>query len=223
MKTFSFMYGKYHIEAFVQSDTVCPFVYCMMDAASVRALAESLAGERLVLFAVSGMDWAAELSPWPAPRAFRGGEDFGGGGEAYLRIVEQEIMPEAERQIGFPPSCRVAAGYSLAGLWVLYAAYRSKCFSRMVCVSGSLWYDGFLRFMKETPLPCPPEKVYFSLGRKEKMTKNQRMAVVETCMREAESFLQKKGTRTIFEENPGGHFQEPAERLARGIRWILPA
>jgi hypothetical protein len=66
-----------------------------------------------------------------------------------------------------------------------------------------------------------PEKVYFSLGAKEKLTKNQRMAVIGERTKEAVALLNQKGVNTIFVENHGGHFQEPIERLARGIRWVL--
>ena len=72
---------KYQVSVFKMSATACPCVYCMVDADSVQALAEQLSGQKLVLVTVSGMDWEKELSPWPAPRAFRGGQDFGGGAD----------------------------------------------------------------------------------------------------------------------------------------------
>ena len=50
---------------------------------------------------------------------------------------------------------------------------------------------------------------------------NQRMAVVEEHMAKAADLLAQEGADTIFEQNPGGHFQEPVERLTKGIRWIL--
>jgi hypothetical protein len=30
-----------------------------------------------------------------------------------------------------------------------------------------------------------------------------------------------KGVPTVFEMNPGGHFQDPEGRMAKGIRWML--
>ena len=47
------------------------------------------------------------------------------------------------------------------------------------------------------------------------------MAVVEEHMAKAADLLAQEGADTIFEQNPGGHFQEPVERLTKGIRWIL--
>ena len=221
MKKIEFTQGQYHIDGFVLSAESCPVVYCLMDAASVAELAECLDGEKLVLAAVSGMDWADDLSPWPAPRAFRGGHDFGGRADAYLQGLVQGVIPAVEQRLSFSPVCRVIGGYSLAGLCALYAMYRTDCFDRLVCASGSLWYDGFLDFMRQNSLRRVPEAAYFSLGDKEKQIRNQRMAVVEDCMKEATAFLQQQGTRTIFEQNPGGHFNESTERLAKGIRWAL--
>ena len=40
-------------------------------------------------------------------------------------------------------------------------------------------------------------------------------------MRKAADLLSHEGINTVFEQNPGGHFQEPVERLSKGIRWIL--
>ena len=221
MKRIAFAQENHHIETFIGADTVCPFVYCLMDEASVPALVKELEDQKIVFAAITGMDWEKDLSPWPAPRAFRGGKDFGGGADAYLQLILQEALPRVEEQLDFSSSYRAVAGYSLAGLWALYAAYRTDSFQRVACVSGSLWYDGFLDFMQQHPAGCAADRVYFSLGDKEKMTRNQRMAVVEEHMAKAADLLAQEGADTIFEQNPGGHFQEPVERLTKGIRWIL--
>jgi hypothetical protein len=179
------------------------------------------APEPLSLAAIGSVDWNKELSPWPAPKAFRGGEDFGGGGPDYLREVIEEIIPAVEHRLPAPPTCRVAAGYSLAGLWALYAGYQSRAFARIVCASASLWYDGFLEFLRTRRPEVLPERVYFSVGDKEKITKNQRLATVEDATRAAVDFLASQGVTTTFELNPGGHFVDAEKRLARGIEWVL--
>ncbi len=220
-KILQFKQGKYMVAVFVQSVQACPFVYCMVDADSVENLAECLSDQNIVLVTISGMDWENDLSPWPAERVFHKGKDFGGGADTYLQEIQRKILPEAECLLPFLPKYRVIAGYSLAGLCSLYAIYRMSSFQRVVCASASLWYDNFGDFMRENPILCLPEKIYFSLGKKEKMAKNQRMAVVEDRMKAAVIFLQQEGIQTIFEENPGGHFQEPIGRLAKGIRWAV--
>ena len=221
MKRIAFVHDKYHIETFIGTTASCPCVYCLIDEASVPALVEKLNDQKIVFTAITGMDWEKDLSPWPAPRAFRGGKDFGGGADAYLDLLLRKILPRVEEQLAFTPSYRVVAGYSLAGLWALYTAYRTDRFQRVACVSGSLWYDDFMNFMQRHPAGCAADKVYFSLGDKEKMTRNQRMAVVEEYMEKAADLLAQQGTDTVFEKNPGGHFQQPVVRLAKGIRWVL--
>ena len=62
------------------------------------------------------------------------------------------------------PRWRGIAGYSLAGLFAVYALYRTDVFARAASVSGSLWFPGFREYVfSHTPL-CRPDCVYFSLG-----------------------------------------------------------
>ena len=42
----------------------------------------------------------------------------------------------------------VIAGYSLAGLFALWAAWNSGYFRRVASVSGSLWYPGFTDYIR---------------------------------------------------------------------------
>ncbi len=221
MRTFNYTEGKYHINVFAMSDEDCPFVYSVMEVNDARNLVQSLADQKFVLVAISGLSWEDDLSPWPAEKVFRTGKAFGGKADRHIRILEERVLPKVEESLSVKPIYRVSAGYSLAGLCSLYALYRTTVFRRVVCASGSLWYDGFLDFMQKNPMKVLPEKVYFSLGSKEKQTKNPKMALVEIRTKAATVLLEQAGVETIFEENPGGHFYEPIERLARGIRWVL--
>jgi hypothetical protein len=47
------------------------------------------------------------------------------------------------------------------------------------------------------------------------------MATVKDCTIRLRDFYKKYGIDAVFEENPGNHFQNAAERLAKGISWIL--
>jgi predicted alpha/beta superfamily hydrolase len=221
MQTFTFTEGKYSCKVFKLAEEACPCVYAIVDSEDEQDLLNALAGQKLVLVALRGITWEDELSPWPAAKSFPGGKDFKGGADAFIQRIETKIMPRVDRGLDFAPSYNVIAGYSLAGLWSLYALYKTKIFQRAVCASGSLWYDGFLDFMREHQMSALPEKVYFSLGDREKITKNKRLAVVEERTQDAVAILQQKGVQTIFEMNKGGHFQDTTERLAKGIRWIL--
>lgn len=200
-----------------------PVVYSHSSADTAGSIAGLLDGLNVVFVAVDKVNWDRELSPWPAPKAFRGGDDFAGGADNYLQELTGSIVPAVEGALGFLPPYRVIEGYSLAGLFALYALYRTDIFSRAASVSGSMWYDGFLDFMRENRPLRLPERIYFSLGDHEKVTKNQRLATVEDYTAEAEKIMQSysNSVKTVFELNPGNHFVDVSERVAKGLRWIL--
>jgi Predicted hydrolase of the alpha/beta superfamily len=172
----------------------------------------------MTLVCISGIDWNRDLSPWPAKKVFE--EDFAGRADTYLSEMAGSIIPAVERHLGFTPARRGIAGYSLAGLFAVYAIYKTDIFSVAASVSGSLWFDGFVGYLKSHTPPAIPERVYFSLGDREKLTKNSRMACVEDQTAEAERVLRHLGAQTVFERNPGNHFVHVPSRIARGLDWV---
>ena len=119
------------------------------------------------------------------------------------------------------------AGYSLAGLFALWAAWNSGYFRRVASVSGSLWYPGFTDFIKDntprTGLKEGPglEKAYFSLGDRESRTRHPLMSRVDACTAEVVEKVRSYGIETTFEWNPGNHFDHPELRMARALAWLL--
>lgn len=182
---------------------------------------EQCPGTAFTLVSIAGIDWNRDLSPWKAGRAFKGSEDFAGGAGAYLEVLTKELIPAIEEFFGLRPRKRGIIGYSLAGLFAVYALYKADLFQLAGSVSGSLWFDGFVEFMQSHELRSPVERIYFSLGDQEKETKNQRIAQVEKTTVMAEQYLRNLGFRTIYEKNPGKHFEKVPERIARGIRWLV--
>lgn len=162
-----------------------------------------------------------DLTPWPAPAAWKGTPDFSGGADAFLERIEKEALPEIRGRLGYEPSWHGIAGYSLAGLFAAYALYKTDTFSRAASVSGSLWYDGFADFALGPPFAGKPERVYLSLGSKESRAGDKRMARVKEKTQTFFCHCEKIGIRAAFETNPGNHFQDPAGRLAKGIRWLV--
>ena len=181
---------------------------------------EAGSGEFLMA-AIPVADWDDALSPWRAPQPFRGGTDFGGGADAFLKKLESRLLPEIRAAFSAPDAPCYLAGYSLAGLFSVYALYRSTAFAGAASVSGSLWFPDFADYTAaHTPLQRP-ERVYFSLGDRESRTRNPLLRRTEDVTRAlCESFCA-SGTESVFERNPGGHFQEPGKRTARGITWLV--
>lgn len=208
-------YGPYTIELFT-GESSQGIVYAVMDRQCAEDTWSLLNGHKLALAVISGVDWNRELSPWSAPKAFRGGEDFGGQRPALLDMLTHQIIPFTEEKLGYVPKFRGIAGYSLAGLFALWSVYQTGLFDRAASISGSLWFDGFLEFMKAN---TPKVKlIYLSLGDKEKAAKNPRLAAVEDCTAQAAELLRAQGIPVAFETNRGGHFQDVPARIARGIQ-----
>ena len=170
---------------------------------------------------ITGEDWNADLTPWPAERVFAKGGDFGGRADRYLRVLTEELLPFAEHSLHAEGLPRTLAGVSLSGLFAVYAAHRTDAFHRICSVSGSLWYDGFLDFMVQNPVSPAVRRVYLSVGSREKNAKNPRMRRVEDCTLRAAGRLRQQDVDTCMEINPGGHYADGAERLRKGLTYIL--
>ena len=166
-------------------------------------------------------DWDRDLSPWPAKAVFKGGEDFGGGGDAALARLEQTVLPAVRASLSAPEAPVYLAGYSLAGLLAAYALFRLPWLTGAVCCSGSLWFPGFLEYAEAHSPAGKPERAYLSLGDKEKKSRNPVLSRVEEDTSAFRDLLLARGTDCTFVLNPGNHFQEPDKRMALGIAWCL--
>ena len=136
----------------------------------------------------------------------------------HLRCLSEKIMPETEEIYGLRPLQRWIGGYSLAGLFALWAALRSEMFTGAASVSGSMWYEGFVPFVCNAERL--PGSVYLSVGDREKLGRNAAFRSIEDRTCEVEHILARRGVRTVFEINPGGHFDDPLGRMERAVRWL---
>ncbi len=172
------------------------------------------------LVTVSGLNWEAELSPWAAGNLFKYSEMFTGGADAYLQFLTQQVLPQAEAGLN-GILWRGLAGYSLAGLFTVYAMYKTDLFSRAASMSGSLWYPGFKDFALKNTLRIAPQHLYFSLGDKEARARNQYLKTVQQCTEELAAHYRSLDINTFYELNPGGHYRNIISRSAAGIKWLL--
>ena len=172
--------------------------------------------ENYILLGLSGYDWNRDLSPWKAEAIFKNGRDFGGGADEYLNKITGKIIPSLNLKAQY----YALAGYSLAGLFALYAGYRCDDFKRIVSASGSLWYPDFLDYARSHELSSNIDCLYLSLGDKEAKTRNPIMVTVQENT-EAVYELYKDKIKCILEMNEGNHFKDASYRLYKGIRYIL--
>ena len=200
-------------------DPAAPALYTVSEAGDARGLFASLPAPRPTLVCIEGVDWNRDLSPWAARKVFRGGEDFSGEANAFLQTLLTELIPAAEA--GLSPAWRAVFGYSLAGLFSLWAMTQTDVFARCASVSGSLWFDGFVDYLAAHPLLGAPERVYLSLGDREEQAKNPRMQRARTATEAAQAVIEAQGVPCAFELNPGGHFQDVPARQRRAVLALL--
>lgn len=173
------------------------------------------------LVAVSGLDWSRDMPPWDAPPLAPGEAPFAGGAGEYLDRLLGTILPKAESGLALPPAWRGIAGYSLAGLFAVYALYRTDVFCRAASVSGSLWYPGLLEFVQGHAPKRLPERLYFSVGDRECRARSPSLQRVQANAEWLARFYRAQGVETCFVLNPGGHSSHAARRTAAGIAWLL--
>lgn len=187
---------------------------------TVNQLARKGTATDFSLAAIGNLNWDDEMSPWAISPISPKDTPCTGGADAYLDTLEEQILPRILHYVP-SPSFMALAGYSLAGLFAVYAMYRIDAFARIASASGSFWYPKFLDYVQQHEMKRQPECMYFSLGNKEARTKNKILQSVEEKTLWLENHYREFGIRTVYEENQGNHFQKANERMAKGICWIL--
>lgn len=209
---------------FLSSESGAPIIYLdtfSNEGQKVFEAAQVASCPPFTLVVISDLDWNHDMVPWDSPPAFKNADPCTGGADDYLRLLTEEIIPTAEKKITGVPCWRGIAGYSLAGLFALYSIYQTDLFSRVGSMSGSLWFPGMKEYIFSHELKLRPDCMYFSLGDKESKTRNTVLQSVQKNTEEIHAFYQSKGIDTVFQLNPGNHYNHAAERTAAGIVWML--
>ncbi|MBB5182704.1 alpha/beta hydrolase [Catenisphaera adipataccumulans] len=172
------------------------------------------------LVEISGLNWDDDMTPWYCPALTKGDTPCAGKADAYLSWMIQRLIPAVEKHLE-DPNGRILTGYSLAGLFAVYALYRTDVFRCVGSMSGSLWYPDFLEYTRTHTMVRRPDCIYFSLGDKEKNSAVELLQSVQDRTEAVYEDCRGAGIPTIFELNPGNHYQFSDQRTARGIVWIL--
>lgn len=171
--------------------------------------------------AIGNIDWDDEMSPWAIPPISKNDTPCTGGADVYLSKLTNDILPEILKRLIGEPEYIALTGYSLAGLFAVYAMYHTNLFSRIASASGSFWYPDFLSYVKNRDLKEPLQRIYFSLGDKEAKTHNKIFQSVADNTLWLENWYRSMNIKTIFEMNTGNHFKNTKERMAKGIAWVI--
>ena len=163
---------------------------------------------QLIALKVNG--WNHDLSPWKAPAVF-GNSDFGDGASDTLSEVLSLCTDDNRKYY--------IGGYSLAGLFALWATTKTDRFAGVAAASPSVWFPSFEEYIEERKPLC--DAVYLSLGDREEKTRNPVMATVGDKIRQLHLFLEKEGYNCILEWNEGNHFKDFDIRTAKAFAWVM--
>lgn len=186
------------------------------DLNGIRSEVETIrsqTGKDFYLLACKVDNWNRDLSPWKAAPVF-GTEPFGGKAQQTLDFLQNEVLSR------YTDKTLYIGGYSLAGLFALWAVYQTDIFQGAAAASPSVWFPGFLNYTHERQIQT--KAVYLSLGDREEKTKNPLMSQVGNAIRALYEDLDTKETiRTTLEWNSGNHFKDPDLRTAKAFAWLL--
>ena len=184
----------------------------------VAAIAQGSA-HSFLFAAVPVKSWNDELSPWEAPAVW-GKECFDGNAADTICFLTEQAIPTLKQQFALPRNVRIIlGGYSLAGLFALWASTQTELFSGVAAASPSVWFPGWMEFEQQHPIQA--QRVYLSLGDREEHTRNATMAAVGENIRTLHRELAERRKSCVLEWNCGGHFKDADLRTARAFRWVM--
>ena len=167
-------------------------------------------------------NWNQDLSPWEAPPVF-GKEGFGGEAGRTLSFIRSSLLPA----YGITPvkgqQAIVLGGYSLAGLFSLWASYQEEgdFLDGVAAASPSVWFPGWTDYVKTKDVGA--RAVYLSLGDREHRSKNPLLRQVNDALETQYQLLLCQGVLCTRVWNQGTHFQEAPQRTGRAFRWVIQA
>ena len=159
-------------------------------------------------------DWDRFLSPWKMENPFQRREDFKGEGNVTLSEL-LSLIPEVEKNRKY--RSRSLVGYSMGGLFALWASTRTDLFDSVSSVSGSLWFKGLKDYLSQNRANA--ERIYLSLGKKEKKSSSPIISTVEEKTKEIFSLLSSSCT-VGYREEEGGHFDNEGHRLINAVAFL---
>ena len=166
----------------------------------------------------------ADYTPWPLQASETMPIDFGGKAEEHLSFITTHVIPFCESEYGFASSTekRVMGGYSLGGLFSLYAAVNTDLFGTVLSCSSSLWYPDFLDYLKERHFKAAHPKLYMSVGDQEGTTATNLTADQTSNTIALKDFYEPKFLAGDFKFTleEGNHGNDISGRAWRAVEWV---
>lgn len=180
-------------------------------------------GCSIVIVYVGFNDWDNLLTPWPAPGVPKGSDSFKGEAPKFNQVLINSVIPEAEKALGIAEvEERDLIGVSLGGLFTLWQWMQFDTFHSIGCLSGSFWYEGFLDWIKQYPLPKKSGKAFFLLGTEEPKASVKAFQTVGDNTEAIVARLKSDGIPVEFEWVAGDHFANPLQRAEQALEELIP-
>ena len=194
-----------------------PVIYVIDAAEHPFDIDEPARGRACTIVKVCVRDWNDSLTPWRAPGIYRGNPDFAGDAATTLSELVGEATCAIERAEGLAPSKRAICGYSLGGLFALYAFTHTDAFAACACLSGSVWYDGWVDHLRGLEFDGAGRFAFLSIGSKEKHAAPRILHHVQDDMGECAAILRDHGCQAEFVVGHGNHMSFVKERFDAGF------
>ena len=194
-----------------------PIIYIVDAPEHPFEIGEVAAGATCSIAKVPVANWNDNLTPWPAPGLYRGEPDFGGNAAQTLAELCDNVIPALEHDAGLRPSKRAICGYSLGGLFALYAFAHRARFDACACLSGSVWYEGWVEHLRGLDLDGAGRFAFLSVGTKEKRAALETLRRVQDNMAQCADILREHGCAVEYVIGPGNHLSFIPERFAAGL------
>ena len=175
----------------------------------------------IVMVYVPTYNWNDYLTPWPEPGETPDAEPFAGEGAKFLKILQEDIIPQTEKALGIDHAAeRDLVGVSLGGLFTLWQWMQNSTFHSIACLSGSFWYMGFMEWFDKQIIPHKQGKAYFLLGTEEPKANVKAYQSVGVNTINIVDALKKAGIDTTFDWVPGNHFSNPLQRAEKALAFL---
>ena len=165
-----------------------------------------------------------DYTPWPLQASETMPIDFGGKAEEHLSFITSHVIPFCESEYGFASSAekRVIGGYSLGGLFSLYAAVNTDFFGTVLSCSSSLWYPSFLDYLKVHPFKAAHPKLYMSVGDQEGTTATNLTADQTLNTLALKDWIEPRFQASDFQFTleEGNHGNDIPGRAWRAVEWV---
>lgn len=139
----------------------------VQDGSYLFAGAVEQARKEVVFIGIEPVNRLDEYTPWEETILDQHSRGYA---DDYLTLLETGLIPfiASQYRISTAPEHLGIGGASFGGLLSVYALFtKPEVFGNFICISPSLWYPGFIDFLRQQPAVESPKKLFLYVGGEE--------------------------------------------------------